>query len=153
MTETPSITKNFYVSNTYTGDDVGAALRVAGLAGAGASLASPERARRNVLVAHADINNKEEVWTMRIVKVFIVDPNENLPLESRILHRGEEKLTDLTDQELFFEINIQPLLAKHNEGRVTTLDKKASTAMGKPVHLEAVRIRDLKMNVVEVAKF
>lgn len=158
MTETPSITKNFYLSNTYTGDDIGSALAAASATGGRAALlmkAAPgprEDTWRAASSSQVRTEEKDE-WTMRIVKVFIVDANENIPLEQRVLYRGDEKLTDLTDQELFFEIGIQPLLAAHNQMRITVLDRKASTAMGKPVHLEPVRIRDLKMNVVEVAKF
>jgi hypothetical protein len=30
----------------------------------------------------------------RLVKVFIVDPNANLPLETRLIYGGDEKITD-----------------------------------------------------------
>lgn len=89
---------------------------------------------------------------MRIVKVFIADSNENIPLLSRVLYTGEEKLTDLDDNELFFEIPIKALLDAHNEKRVTVIDKKKSTAVNQ-VLLEPARIRDLKMVVVDVAVF
>lgn len=91
--------------------------------------------------------------TARIVKVYIADPNTNLPLEKRVLYTGEEKLTDLTDQELFFEVPIKELLDKHNELRAKTVDKKASEKFGRDVFLEPVRIRDLKMVVTTVAQF
>ena len=42
----------------------------------------------------------------RIVKVIIIDPDDRVPLEKCILFSGDEKLTDLTDQELFFEVPI-----------------------------------------------
>jgi hypothetical protein len=90
-------------------------------------------------------------FSTRLVKVFIVDPNINLPLENRLLYRGDEKITDLTDQELFFEVDINGLLAKHNEIRLKTEDKKANK--DKPVYLEAARVRDLKMQVVVLAQF
>jgi hypothetical protein len=51
----------------------------------------------------------------RILRVILADPDENLPVEKRVLFQGPEKLTDLTDQELFFELPVQDLLAKHNE--------------------------------------
>ena len=89
----------------------------------------------------------------RIVKVFIADTNENLPVEHQLLHRGEERLTDSTDQELFFEIPINEILKTHNELRSKTKDKKASERHGKEIFLEPVRIRDLKMIVVQVAAF
>src|SRR5690349_21017651 len=37
----------------------------------------------------------------RIIQVFIADPDQNVPLDSALLYRGDQKLTDLTDQELF----------------------------------------------------
>lgn len=91
--------------------------------------------------------------TARIVKVFIADSNENLPLEKRVLYSGEEKLTDLTDQELFFDVPIAELLAKHNEVRKATVDKTQAEKFGRDIFLEAARIRDLKMVVVTVAQF
>lgn len=90
-------------------------------------------------------------FNTRLVKVFIVDPNVNLPLKNRLIYQGYEKLTDLTDQELFFEVDINGLLAKHNDVRTKTEDKKANK--DKPVYLEAARVRDLKMQVVVLAQF
>lgn len=90
----------------------------------------------------------------RIVQVFIADPNDNVPLEKSILHQDEKPhLTDLTDQELFFEIDIKNALDKHNEYRVTLTDKEASKGKNNDVKLEKAKIRDLKMTVVTVAQF
>lgn len=89
----------------------------------------------------------------RIVKVFIVDNDANVSLEKSILHSGEEKLTDATDQELFYEIGVAELLKSHNAYRVATLNKKATERAGKDVFLEPIKIRDLIMNVVTVAAF
>ena len=86
----------------------------------------------------------------RLVKVIIVDPDENLPLDHCLLYSGEEKLTDATEQELFFEIDIRDLLAKHNERRIKIVDKKVKE---RTEHLEPAKIRDLKMVVVNVASF
>lgn len=90
---------------------------------------------------------------MRIVKVYIADVNENLPLASRIVYEGKEKLTDLTDQELFFDANITELLGRHNDVRSRTVDKAASQKFGRDIFLEPAKIRDLKMVVVAVAVF
>lgn len=89
----------------------------------------------------------------RIVQVFIADPNDNVPLEQSILHQSEQKLTDLTDQELFFECPIAEKLAAHNAKRITWRDKAASKQAGKDVMLEPAKIRDLHMVVVTVAQF
>lgn len=91
--------------------------------------------------------------SMRITKVFIADINDNLPLDKRVLYSGDEKLTDLTDQELFFEVPITDLLAKHNAVRAATVDKKQAEKFGRDIFLEPARIRDLRMVVVDVAKF
>ena len=86
----------------------------------------------------------------RYVQVFICDPNENVPLETCLLYKGEPKLTDLTDQELFFEIDIKSVLEKHNEKRVGYVDKSVKERTD---HLDPARIRDLKMTVVTIAGF
>lgn len=86
----------------------------------------------------------------RIVKVIIVDPDDRVPLDQCILYSGEEKLTDLTDQELFFEIEIKSLLDEHNKTRVKIIDKEIKE---RTENLEPIKIRDLRMVVIDVAKF
>lgn len=86
----------------------------------------------------------------RIVKVYIMDPDENVPLDKSLLYEGDETLTDLTDQELFFEVDIKTILADHNTYRKTLVNKKIKD---RTEHLDAVKIRELKMVVVEIAKF
>ncbi len=89
----------------------------------------------------------------RLVQVYIVDPNENVPLDKAVLYKGDEKLTDLTDQELYFEIPVQELLTKHNALRVTLLDKDATKRSDKDRFLEPAKIRDLRMAVINIAQF
>lgn len=97
---------------------------------------------------NADMSNR------RIVQVYIADPNENVPLEKSLLFQDEKPhLTDLTDQELFFEIDIKNILEKHNEYRVTVKDKESSEGKNNDVLLEKAKIRDLKMTVVVIAQF
>ena len=86
----------------------------------------------------------------RFVRVIIVDPNENLSLEDRLVYKGEEKFTDLNDQELFFELEIKAMLAAHNEKRVKTVNK---TVKERTEYLDAAKIRDLRMVVVNIATF
>jgi len=90
---------------------------------------------------------------LRIVRVIIVDPTEALPLDSRILYKGDEQVTDLTDQELFYELDIKGLLTAHNAKREKTLDKKLTQKLEKDTYLEPIRVSALKMNVVVVAGF
>lgn len=88
--------------------------------------------------------------SLRLARVIIFDPTDALPLESRVLVVTSEKLTDSTDEELYFDLDIKGLLEKHNEVRKATRDKKASERAGKDVFLEPIRIRDLRMTVVSV---
>lgn len=91
--------------------------------------------------------------TRRFVQVFIADPNINVPLDESVLFKGEQKLTDLTDTELFFEVPIAETLKAHNDKRIKWTDKEASKRAGKDVFLDPVRIRELKMVVVTIAQF
>lgn len=93
---------------------------------------------------------EEKVMTLRMVQVLIADPNENIPLAQRLIFNGDPKLTDSTDQELFFEIDIKTLLDKHNEVRVKIVDKKVKE---RTEYLEPIKIRELKMVVVSIATF
>ena len=86
----------------------------------------------------------------RLVKVVIVDPNENIPLDCCVLYSGDEKMTDETDQELFFEIDIKKILDEHNAKRGLLIDKKVKE---RTEYLEPAKIRDLKMVVVNIASF
>jgi hypothetical protein len=88
----------------------------------------------------------------RMVKVIIVDNDENVPLDKCVLYNGEEQITDLTNQELFFELDMKDMLAKHNKIRGKIVDKEASSKDEK-VYLEPIKIRDLVMSVATIATF
>lgn len=96
---------------------------------------------------------EEKMSNRRLVKIIIVDPNENIPLANAVLVNEPEKFTDLEDQELFFELDIKNILDSHNSYRVTVVDKKASAGKAEDVYLEPVRIKDLKMVVLTIAEF
>ena len=102
---------------------------------------------KQILQARPENKEPQKMVSLRLVKVLIVDPDERLPLESRLLHESETKLTDLTDQELFFELDMKELLSEHNATRASTVDKKASEKTGNSVKLDPIRIRDLRMVV------
>jgi hypothetical protein len=97
--------------------------------------------------------NKPEEYMKRLVRVIIADPDKALQLEDSLIYSGEELFTDSDDQELFFEIDIKPLLEAHNAKRQQTIDKKATNKMGRDVFLEPIKIRNLAMTVVEIARF
>lgn len=164
--EMPSLSASTYASQQYPLAALGVAENqiARGLAGAGMWAGNDKEDAQNKLLGamlqrvHEPIikkpqQEKQIVSTARIVKVFIADTNDSLPLESRVLYSGEEKLTDLTDQELFFEVPIKELLDAHNAVRLKTQDKKQTEKFGREIFLEAARIRDLKMVVVTVAQF
>lgn len=88
--------------------------------------------------------------TRRLVQVFIADPDERVPLEQSMIYSGEQKLTDLTDQELFFEVGIKSLLGLHNAKRTQIIDKSVKD---RSEYLEPAKIRDLKMVVTTIAQF
>jgi hypothetical protein len=98
-------------------------------------------------------DTKAPVVDLRIVRVVIADVDKSLPVESRIIHHGIEQVTELTDEELFFEVPIVDLLKKHNELRAKTLNKADTAKAGKDVFLEPIRVRDLRMVVVDIADF
>lgn len=169
-TELPTMNSASYASNTYTGsikqltnDDQ--CMVVA------SSFTEPQRAHRVVDKRVADmlIDNRIEGMmrntapkhmendmaktTRRYVQIFIVDPDSRVPLDKSALYEGDSFLTDLTDQELFYELEIKSILADYNAYRITVQDKKASDKFGRDVLLEAAKIRDLSMTVVEIATF
>lgn len=86
----------------------------------------------------------------RLVQVFIADPDDNVPLADALIYRGEPVFTDLTDQELFFDIDLKGALDAHNAKRTKMVNKKVKE---RTEHLEPARIRDLKMTVVNIATF
>lgn len=96
---------------------------------------------------------KDTPMALRYVQVFIADTNKSLSLEDRILFKGEAKMTDLDDNELFFELDIKDILAKHNAKRVKVVNKDAVPQPTGHVFLEPARVRDLKMTVVTIASF
>jgi len=86
----------------------------------------------------------------RLVQVFIADTHESVPLADCLLYSGPPRLTDLTDQELFFDVDIRAILEAHNAKRVKLIDKSVKD---RTEHLEPARVRDLRMTVTTIASF
>lgn len=149
--ETPEIVGSSYTSNTTGLLNLNAYMRDHRDMGTRRIPPSSFQIEHNVEIG----NEKENTMSAqrRIVQVFIVDPNENVPLDKALLYKGEMKFTDATDQELFFEIGIKTILDQHNEFRKTVLDEQATQNAGRDVFLKEARIRDLKMSIVNVATF
>jgi hypothetical protein len=89
----------------------------------------------------------------RLAQVIVVDPDGRIPTEDSVLHFGDPAVTDMTDEELFFEIEIKALLKKHNDKRKKLVDREASKKRSDDVYLEPIRIKDLKMVVNTLATF
>ena len=107
--------------------------------------------RRQIVVPGPWDDEENEDMARRFVQVFIIDSDESVPLADAVLYQGEPFLTESTNEELFFEIDIKERLDAHNKKRVTLYKKGKSH---KPENkLEAARIRDLAMVVVDIATF
>ena len=151
MLDTPAIASSVYGANTSVmALNAAEGLQRLGLLNQQAADSSLYKAATQ-LIQNSQANQEVNVMAARrLVKVVIVDPNENIALDDCVLYSGDEKLTDATDQELFFEIDIKNLLEKHNEKRVKVIDKKVKE---RTEYLEPAKIRDLKMVVVNIASF
>lgn len=156
----PQIINAGHTHSLYQGD--GSSIGM-GLVNTNAYTAATQRgfmmptARENLQQVRQEVEQliKQETETMadpkrRFVKVIIIDPDEKVPLEQCVLYSGDEKLTDLNDQELFFEIEIKALLDAHNAERIKIIDK---TVKERTEVLEPIKVRDLRMVVVTVAQF
>lgn len=86
----------------------------------------------------------------RMVQVFIMDPDPAVPLNDAMVYRGDQHLTEATDQELFFELPMKQLLDEHNARRSKVINKKV---LDRTEYLEPTRIGNLSMVVVNVAVF
>ena len=137
----PLMAASALASSTYSAGDFANAI---GRPVHGLAAVVPAQALNNAL----NIKDFPMAPARRLVQVIIADPNENVSLEDCILFKGEEKVTDATDQELFFELDIKDLLEKHNEKRIKIIDKKVKE---RTEYLEPAKVRDLKMVVVTVA--
>ena len=150
MLDTPAIASSTYGSTAHNLGNFKL------LQNAGVNFGDPIDSKLDLMIAAAQQRvgqQKQENTSMssrRLVKVVIVDPNENIPLDCCVLYSGDEKMTDATDQELFFEIDIKKILDEHNAKRVLLIDKKVKE---RTEYLEPAKIRDLKMVVVNIASF
>lgn len=113
------------------------------------SLVSPAAVKTRILIANQP--KEEEIMSeRRLVRVLMVDPHEHVPTDTALLYDSKEVFTDKTNQELFFDIPIGEILKVHNEKRSKIIDKSVKE---RTQFLEPARIRDLKMVVIDLAKF
>lgn len=88
------------------------------------------------------------IRALRVVQQYLTDRNDNIPLEKRVLYKGNEFLTDLSDDELRYNVPVMDLLRAHNEYRVTVRDKAYKD---KEVFLEEARPGELCLTTVTLA--
>ena len=58
----------------------------------------------------------------RLVQLYIVDPDEKVPVSLSLIYKGEPMVTDLKDDELFYDVPVRDLLTKHNVTPPRTLE-------------------------------
>jgi len=148
MREMPVMLSSALSSNTVDANAMFQAIAAKQLAGPGIAQMFPP----SVPLPVVQPRKEPEMATpqRRLIQVFIADPNENIPIDQCLLYSGAQQLTDLTDQELFFEIDVKTLLEKHNEIRTKVVDKAVKERVE---YLEPAKVRDLKMTVVTIAQF
>lgn len=158
VAETPSISSTNYATSTYIPNQL---MTQGGTGMGGIGLAQSlegAMSRKSQVYFHEPTatttttkpKKEASMSTRRIVQVFIADIDENVPLDKSVIYEGKQQLTDATDQELYFEIDIKGILDEHNKYRTTLINKKVKE---RTEHLEPVKVRDLKMVVVNVAMF
>lgn len=98
---------------------------------------------------------EKEDYTMRIVRIFLVDPDKRIEdLDKRVLYQSDEITTDATDQDLFFDIDVKAILDKHNKYREKVtyeVTNKGDTT--EKTGLKPVRVSQLTMSVITIAEF
>lgn len=163
MAELPQLASSNYAANAFNLADVAIGVaavdRRLGLETTSNNISFDENAAAAALRRHLTAASPKPAMPViqelppmstRVVEIYIVDPDENVPLADRLIYRGDRRLTDLTDQELFYEIDIKGALTRHNETRVSLVNKAVKE---RTEHLEPLRIRDLKMVVITIAEF
>lgn len=112
-----------------------------------------EKTKPEARPVKAVAQRKEIIMANRIVRVVIFDPSKDLPENKRVLHMGDDMLTDKTDNELFFDVGVTELLGAHNDHRKTVVNKKASEKFGRDIFLEPIRLSELTMGILVLATF
>jgi hypothetical protein len=104
--------------------------------------------------AKAESNNQMKAQR-RLVRRLIVDPDSRLKAHQALIYLDTAPvLSDLSDDELFMEIDVKGLLAKHNEFRGTVEDKSVSRQFEKVVYLEDdLDPNDVRFHVITAARF
>jgi len=82
----------------------------------------------------------------RIVNIYVVDTDDKVPVDERLIEQRLGTFTDETDDALKMTLNLSEVLDSHNEYRATLKDDD-----DKP--LKPIRISDLVVRIEPVATF
>ena len=90
----------------------------------------------------------------RMVDIYIVDPDLNLPKEHALLFDAKSVLTDETDLELIQHLDTDKMLKDHNDLRANTVDREATRLSEKVVYLRSdLGMKDLRVVITTLARF
>lgn len=97
---------------------------------------------------------KGEFYVMkRLVQVVVVDPDKRVEDQFSVVHMGEPHVTSLADEDLLLEVDLKAALAEHNMVRKKIEDEDRSDKRNKAVYLKVVKVSDLEVKVITIAKF
>ena len=80
----------------------------------------------------------------RIVSVTISDKDPNVPVKDSVLHRETGRITDVSDDQIFMEVDTLGLLKVHNEKRAKMDNDKGGKL--KPIQVENLT-REIQVEV------
>ena len=96
-----------------------------------------------------------QMTTLRTINLTLVDNNPNLKAKDKIVFQTLNFITEHNDertiQQVLMSGDVATALDKHNEKRLSTVDKEILRNTGRDVMLEEVEIFDLQWQVVRVA--
>jgi len=108
---------------------------------------------QDLLKLNNELTEKDEepMTDLRIVSIYVVDPDENLEPKDALVHIKENFMTDLTNEDILVDLELKEALANHNTKRIKIVDEDRSDDRGKEVMLKTVKIKDLiiKINTLQ----
>ena len=100
---------------------------------------------------------KDNMAALRLMRVIVADTDEALDdvtePEDRVVFDSGEFWFDGSDEEVMLKFGVTDLIKEYNVKRTQIVDKKVLREHGTEVKLEKVRLDDLEIMKVEIAKF
>lgn len=105
----------------------------------------------DAVIETAKGQNMATTTNRRMVQIFIVDPEDSVPLDQCLVYKSEPAITDMDDQELLLNIpDLLGIIGKYNEQRIKLRNKSVKERVE---NLDPARLRDLKVHISILAKF